>query len=438
MFRRLVAGALALMAAGVVSVAHAQIAPGDKWVLLGVRDVDLTYENDSIDVTKARGRFKALRLIAADRGIELSRVQVVYGNGAVHNEDRKITLLPGERTRPIDLRGDERFVDQVHLVYRTEPGNRQRAKVEVWGLQSSSGAAAARTGPGGGTFGSAPPLPPTGSSLPPIAATVPSLPPAALPKAAAAGPGIATQPASPTAPPSTFGDVLFGTQTVGFGVDKDVIKVGTEIGKFDKVRFRILDNDIYLISAKVIYSNGEPDEVAYNAEIKQNTRTRWITLKGDRFIDRIELLYRSKPNFKGTARVEVFGEYAEGWLGPQGEGRKFNQGWVLLGAQSAALRIGFDKDVVPVGKNEGGFKKIRLNVKDRAITLKEIKIVYGTGETDIIPVNTRVDAGSSYGPLDLIGRVRTIKEVELTYRSRFLDASAKGKGAAVVEVWGLH
>ncbi len=140
----------------------------------------------------------------------------------------------------------------------------------------------------------------------------------------------------------------------------------------------------------------------------------------------------------GTARIEVYGEYAEGWLGPQGEGRTYNQGWVLLGAQSAALRVGFDRDVVPVGRNEGGFAKMRLNVRDRAITLKEVKIVYGNGETDIIPVNTRIDAGGSYGPLDLIGKARTIREVELTYRSRFIDPSAKGKGAAVVEIWGLH
>ena len=258
------------------------------------------------------------------------------------------------------------------------------------------------------------------------------------PAAKAPGPDLAARPAAPAAPPGTFGDVLFGTQTVGFGVDKDTIKVGSQVGKFDKIRLRVLDNDIYLVSMKVIYADGEPDEVAYNAEIKQNTRTRWIALKGDRFVDRIDLTYRSRPSFKGQARIEVYGEYAEGWLGAQGEGRKFNQGWVLLGAQSAALRIGFDKDVVPIGKNEGGFKRVRLNVRDRAITLKEIKIIYGTGETDIIPVNTRIDAGGSYGPLDLIGKVRVIKEVELTYRSRFIDPSAKGKGAAVVEIWALH
>lgn len=98
----------------------------------------------------------------------------------------------------------------------------------------------------------------------------------------------------------------------------------------------------------------------------KNSRTNWIDLKGDRFIKEIQLVYRSEPSFRGQARIEVFGKYAPGWLGPQGEGRKYNQGWVLLGAQTAGF-VGFDKDVIPVGANEGGFKRIRVTVRDRAI-----------------------------------------------------------------------
>jgi hypothetical protein len=149
------------------------------------------------------------------------------------------------------------------------------------------------------------------------------------------------------------------------------------------------------------------------------------------------MVYRSKPNFKGQARIEVLGQYAEGWLGPQGEGRKFNQGWVLLGAQTAGF-IGFDKDTIPVGKNEGGFKKIRVTVKDRAITLNELRIVYSSGQEDVVPVKAKIEAGSTYGPIDLKGGTRSIKEIQARYRSRFIDKEARGKGMAVVEVWGQH
>jgi hypothetical protein len=54
-------------------------------------------------------------------------------------------------------------------------------------------------------------------------------------------------------------------------------------------------------------------------------------------------------------------------------------------------------------------------------------------------VRTRVDAGGTYGPIDLKGERRVaIDRIEAKYRSRFFDASARGKGSAIVEVWGQH
>ena len=126
-----------------------------------------------------------------------------------------------------------------------------------------------------------------------------------------------------------------------------------------------------------------------------------------------------------------------GWLGPNGEGRKYNQGWVLLGAQTAGF-VGFDKDVIPVGKNEGGFKRIRVTVRDRAITLNEVRVIYGSGQEDIIPVKARVDAGSTYGPIDLKGGTRIIQRDRGALPQPVDRRQAKGKGRAVVEVWGQH
>jgi hypothetical protein len=40
--------------------------------------------------------------------------------------------------------------------------------------------------------------------------------------------------------------------------------------------------------------------------------------------------------------------------------------------------------------------------------------------------------------VDLDGSKRAIKEIKARYRSRFIDASAKGKGNAVVEIWAQH
>jgi hypothetical protein len=420
MLKRLImAGAtIVALAAGAATSAQAQ----DQWVLLGKKEVTTNgRDNDAIDVSTAKGSYKAIRLVTKDTYIEINNVEVLYSGAPTHNEKRTMSMNPNDRTRPINPTDTGRFVERVGIAFKPSKEN-GRTLVEVYGLQSAEGARAAR--PAGGA--------------PAVAAVVTPAP---------AAPAAAVIPTAPTAPKKTdlkvgeqteTGDVLFGTQTVGFGVDRDVIRVGADIGKFDKVRMRVLDNDIFLRSARIVYADGTADEVAYNNDIKANSRTRWIDLKGDRFIKEIQLIYNSRPNFKGRAFIEVYGQYAEGWLGPQGEGKKFNQGFVLLGGQSAGFTIDRNDKIV-VGRNEGGFKKIRVNVKDEAITLFEVRVVYGNGEVDIIPANrTRVDAGGTYGPIDLKGGSRVIQEIRPTYRTRIFQQGGVARGRAVVEFWGQH
>ena len=82
---------------------------------------------------------------------------------------------------------------------------------------------------------------------------------------------------------------------------------------------------------------------------------------------------------------------------------------------------------------------IDVTVRDRAITLNELKVFYTDGSDETVPVRTRVDAGGTYGPIDLSGqRKQPIDHIEAKYRSRFFDSSAKGKGSAIVEIWGQH
>jgi hypothetical protein len=418
MYRRLLLAALVIPAAGGLSAAEAQ----ERLITIAAKEIDLAGAGrECLFVGDARGAFRGIRVMAKRGDVPLTRVQVHYNDGTVHNEDRLINLLAGERSRPIDPRASNRFVD--HVTITAKPG-RGTGVIEVMGIQTSDGLRKRRVaserplrcGAASDAVAKAPTARPQDLS---------TMPTSALPTTVA--PGKLT----------AGGDLLFGVQYVGFGVDRDVIRVGGEIGKFDRIRLRVLDNDVHVNEVKVVYMDGGADMLAVNADIKQNSRTNWLNVRGDKFIQEVQMSYRSKPSFKGQARIEVFGEYADNWLGPGGEGRKYNQGWVLLGAQTAGF-VGFDKDLIPVGRNEGGFRRLRIAVKDRAITLNELRVVYAGGEEDIVPVKTRVDAGSSYGPIDLKGSTRAIKEIQARYRSRFIDASAKGKGSAIVEVWGQH
>lgn len=417
MFRRLVVAGLALATAGAVVTAEAQ--QSEKWVLLGTKDVDAKAAEAVIDVPRGKGIHKAYRIQNKDGDtVTFNKSRLAYSDNSVHVEDRTINLQAGQKSRPLDPRTGNRDVNSVTISFTQKPAT--KSTLEVWGLVADEVVAKPAATPAAAATSK----PATG----PIAATpTSSAPTTTAPGTASAG-----------------GDVLFGSQTVGFGVDRDVIRVGAEVGKFDKIRIRVLDNDIFLNEMKVVYANGESETLAVAADVKQNTRTKWFNLKGDRFIKEIQLVYRARPNFRGQANVEVFGEYAEGWLSVAGEGRKFNSGWVMLGAQSADFfrvtsgKAGFDRDVIPVGKNEGGFKKIRVNVRDRAITLNELRVVYTNGTEDIIPIKTKVEAGAAFGPLDLKNGGKPIKEILAYYRSRIFDAKAIGKGKAIVEVWGQH
>ena len=60
-------------------------------------------------------------------------------------------------------------------------------------------------------------------------------------------------------------------------------------------------------------------------------------------------------------------------------------------------------------------------------------VVYGDGTQDTIPVGQKVDAGSSFGPVNL--KQKPVREIQVSYRSRLLDAQATGKGYAFVEFW---
>jgi hypothetical protein len=340
---------------------------------------------------------------------------VTYDDGSVHNESRQIDMKQGERSRPIDQKSTDRFINSVVLTNKESKGT---VVIEVLGIQTKDGAKKQRSKAVAGDK-------PSSGDL------------AATP----------TSPKPDTAAPETYdgNDVMFGYQDVGFLVDSDTIKVGGNVGKFDRIRLRVLKNDVHINAIKVTYLDGETQDLVVDADVKANTRTKWLDLKGDRFIKEIKLNYRSRPDVKGQARVEVSGQYAEGWLGASGEGRKYNEGWVLLGAQTADF-AGYDTDAITIGKNEGGFSKLRLIVRESPITLTNLRVVFNSGPDEIFKFGReRVDPDKPYGPIEFKGGKATIKEIKAQYRSRFdlIGKIKEGKSLtdfkpAVVEIWGQH
>ncbi|MGE3065978.1 MAG: hypothetical protein AB7K67_10345 [Hyphomicrobiaceae bacterium] len=222
---------------------------------------------------------------------------------------------------------------------------------------------------------------------------------------------------------------LLGTKSVGFGVDRDVIPVGAREGRYSRILLEVKGNDVYMLDLKVVYANNQVDDVPVRQLIKAGTRTRAIDLKGDaRMIQRIEMVYRSRPSFRGQAVVQVYGEQVRGGpgmgMGPgPGGGR-----WENLGCQKVGFLV--DRDVVRVGRQEGRFSAIRLKVSGNAIYMSDLKVVYANGAPDNIQVRNEIRAGGETRPLDLRGDRRAIRQIEMVYRAK---PNFRGQATVCVE-----
>jgi hypothetical protein len=203
---------------------------------------------------------------------------------------------------------------------------------------------------------------------------------------------------------------LLGEQSVGFGVDRDVIRVGRREGRFSALALEVRDNDVEILDLNVFFNRGPPQSLRVREFIRAGGRTRPVQFAwGDRSIDRIEITYRSRPNFRGRAKVAVFGLRDAGPPPPPPQ-----VSWVELGCGKVGIKP--DRDSIRVGRREGRFSAIKLAVRGSKIELIDLTVVYERGPPDELRVRKKIGDGEETPALDLRGERRAIDRVDLTYR----------------------
>ena len=229
-----------------------------------------------------------------------------------------------------------------------------------------------------------------------------------------------------------------GTQSVGFQVDQDVIRVGRHEGRFEALKLRIAGNDIHLISARVVFANGETADLRVSGLYRAGSETPAERLDHHRAraIEQVQLVYRSNPRFRGEALVELWGLHADARMAPPRHESPYapplvSRGgppWEMLGERRVDMKV--ERDVVPVGRWEGSFTKIRLKVLNHDIELRDVTIVYGNGETDQWIIRRRVRDEEPGPVFDLTGHRRVVERVIMTYRA------TNPFSQTTVQVWG--
>lgn len=343
---------------------------GENWQLLGsTRIGGRGVDRDVVDVGRREGRFESIVLEVRGAPVFIAEVIVVYGNNDVQRFDVRRGLRDGERTSPLNLQGRDRAIRQIEIVGRGARDPRLRAVVDVYGEERRGGR----------------------------------------------------------------GDwELLGEQSVGFGVDRDVIRVGRREGFFSKIALEVRDNDVEILDLRVFFERGPPQDVRVREFIRAGGRTRPIDLIGrERLIDRIEIIYRSRPGYRGRAKVAVFGlrDFAPP-PPPPGPPPGPIGGWVELGCGKVGIKP--DRDTIRVGRREGRFSAIKLAVRGSKIELIDLTVVYERGPPDQLQVRKKIGDGDETPPLDLRGERRAIDRVDLTYRQTLGLNMIKGPATVCV------
>lgn len=238
------------------------------WVLLGEKRVNGQQDRDIVRVGP-RGAYTRLMLVVEDGELRLDDVIITYDNGRKHSPRVQHEFREGERTRPIDLRGDARAIQDVELRYGNIPGGGY-ASVQVWGREGVA------TGPAPGE----PPPPP-----------------------------VVRDHREPDYPRrggwDTRGWTMLGEQWVSG--KSDFIRVGARQGTFTRLTMVVEEGDLQLNDIIIEYDNGRKHSPRVAHFFKEGQRTQAIDLRGEaRVIKRIELRYANVGAGR-RAKVSIWG-----------------------------------------------------------------------------------------------------------------------------------
>lgn len=108
----------------------------EEWVVLGRNSASmLSSDNDSFEVGRDMGTFRAIRVAVAKQDVRFYGMTIVYGNGEQEQVPLDGTIRKGEVSQPYDLKGRDRFIQRIIFRYRSKLSLKGSGKVEIQGLK---------------------------------------------------------------------------------------------------------------------------------------------------------------------------------------------------------------------------------------------------------------------------------------------------------------
>lgn len=106
--------------------------------------------------------------------------------------------------------------------------------------------------------------------------------------------------------------------------------------------------------------------------------------------------------------------------------------WEFLGQRS--VTDGADHDVIPVTAARGTFRALKIQVEDRAVQFRDVKVHFANGTTQDVAIRKVIPAGGESRVIDIRGRGdRVVHSVEFWY-----DAQSLSGRRATVKLYGKN
>lgn len=200
-------------------------------------------------------------------------------------------------------------------------------------------------------------------------------------------------------------EVPIGSVTYQAQPEREVINVGGREGEFRGFRFEVRQSDVEVTDLRIIYNNGQTEDVRIRQLFRAGSSSRVIELGSPR-----RGLKQVIINFlpKGPARIMFFGVEGGGGGGSGGD-------WARLGCKDVRFLI--DRDTLKVGRQEGRFSALRVKVRKSPVEMFNLRVTFGNGTRMDVPVRELIPPGGGSRPIDLPGNNRGIEKIEMIYRS---------------------
>jgi hypothetical protein len=337
------------------------------WQLVGKQELDPARDRATIETGLETGRFNAVLIRVRRDDVRLRGLSIVYGDGEAEEVDIQDTLYAGEEGQTLEIKGRPRFIDRVDLRYRAGQRGTRRPEVEIWARQSPE------------------------RELPPLARDW----------------------------------QLLGKQTVDLGRERQIIDVGAEGGRMNALVLRARRDDIRLRRLKLVYGNGEEEEVPVDSVLYAGEETSIIELKGRaRAVQSIEIVTRAAGKTGRRAELEVWGR-----LAPEPQPPQLPKEWQLIGKQS--FDPSGDTDSIEIGAEDRRYDGLIVRVRRSDLRVTGLQIVYGNGDRDEVDLDETVFAGEDSPVIEIKGRPRFIDRIEIAHRP-----GARRARPSEVEIWG--